>query len=255
MDGTVADGVVPTSVLEELASDGDCAVLRRNNPFCDPGCDPGYTCNFDGECVAYPVNQDLGTVSILGMVQPVVMEPVFPGNTYFDTSLPNPGFVVGELLTLSMPGGVYGPLELHGVGIEPLTLPEGTWTLDEGQDFTLAWDAPVGPVVRSEVYVVIAIDQHGVSPSTLQCTFDDDGEGTVSASIISTLIEVGVTGFPSGTMTRRTADHGPAAGGCLEFVVSASQGASVEVVGHTPCVDDEDCPDGQDCNVELQTCE
>lgn len=255
VDGTVADGVVPTAVLEELAADGDCRVLRRNNPFCDPGCDPGYTCDFDGECVPYPANQDLGTVSIVGMVQPVEMEPVFPGNTYYDTSLPHPGFIAGELLTLLMPGGVYGPAELHGVGIEPLVLPAGTWTLDEGQDFTLTWDPPVGPVVRSEVYVVIAIDQHGVSPSTLQCVFADDGEGIVSASIVSALIDVGVTGFPSGTMTRRTADHAAAGEGCFDFVVSSSQDADVEVVGHTPCISDEDCPEGQDCNEELQTCQ
>src|SRR5262245_19407818 len=57
VDGRVADGVVPFTVLEELVREGDCAVLRRNNPYCDPGCDPGYTCDFDGTCVPYPVNQ------------------------------------------------------------------------------------------------------------------------------------------------------------------------------------------------------
>jgi hypothetical protein len=48
VDGAVTDGVVPFTVLEEIARDGDCAILRRNNPYCDPGCDPGYTCAFDG---------------------------------------------------------------------------------------------------------------------------------------------------------------------------------------------------------------
>src|SRR5436190_4410364 len=63
VEGKVADGVVPVSVLETIADDGDCQLLRRNNPFCDPGCAAGETCNFDGECVPYPADQDLGTVT------------------------------------------------------------------------------------------------------------------------------------------------------------------------------------------------
>lgn len=255
VDGAVADGVVPTDVREVLLTEGDCQVLRRGNPYCDPGCDPGYTCDFDGVCVAYPVNQDLGTVSISGMVQAVEMEAVFPGNTYYDTTLPHPGYVTGEVLTLSMPGGVYGPAELHGVGVEPFEMDGVSWVLDEDADLALSWPAPTTEVVRSEIAVSISIDQHGITPSTLECVFEDDGEGTVSAAAIGELVAVGVTGFPSGSIVRRTVDSAAAGDGCMEFTVSAPRTVTVDVVGYTPCVSDEDCPEGETCDLEFQICE
>jgi hypothetical protein len=253
--GSVADGVVPASVLERLAEAGDCVVLRRNNPFCDPACDPGQACSFDGTCVPWPANQDLGTVTIDGLVQPSVMEPVFPGNTYYDTTLPHPAFAAGGLLTLAMPGGAFGPLTLYGVGVEPLDVPGAAWMLESGVDLVVTWPAPVATVVRSEVAVEISIDQHGVSPGVLRCTFADDGEGTVPGAIVAALVDAGVTGFPSGTITRRTADRATLPGGCLDFVVASPRGAAVDVVGHTPCVSSNECPDDQHCNEDLQICE
>ena len=62
VDGQVLDGVVPTDVLTEIITVGDCTIWRRENPFCDPGCDPGETCDLAGQCVPYPESQDIGTV-------------------------------------------------------------------------------------------------------------------------------------------------------------------------------------------------
>lgn len=264
IDGAVADAVVPITVLEALlrveTEGGDCALWRRNNPYCDPACAPGQTCTFEGVCVPYPASRDLGIVSIRGLVEPVEMEPVFPGNTYFDTSLPHPAFANGELITLAMPGGAYGPLELHGVGVEALDMTGIEWVVEAGVDFTVRWPAPVGPVVRSEIAVAMSIDQHGVSPSALRCTFADDGEGTVPGAILGALVDVGVTGFPSGSIERYTADRAPAdhaalAGGCLDFRVVSPRTIALDVVGHTPCVSDNECPEGESCNEALQICE
>ena len=257
IDGAVADGVVPQSVLEELNAVDDCRLLRRNNPFCDPPCDAGETCDWDGECIDYPVKQDLGTVTITGLSQAVSMDPVFPGNTYFDTSLSDPPWTSSELVTISMPGGAYGPLELHGVGVDPLTVldTEG-WEVQEGQDLIVHWEAPTAAVVRSEVGLVISVDQHGTTPGTLYCTFEDDGEGTVPAAIVDGLINSGVTGFPSGSLERRTVDSvGLSDGGCMDLRLSAPAEIEVDVIGYTPCVSDADCPDDLDCNEELQICQ
>ncbi len=254
--GSVADGVVPSTVLELLVAEGDCEVLRRNNPYCDPTCDPGETCDFDGTCVPYPANQDLGTLTLDGLLAPVEMEPVFPGNTYFNTSLPNPAYTVGSVLTLRMPGGVYGPAELHGVGVEPLDMTGAAWVIDGGVDFEVTWPPPTGAGVRSEVAVQISIDQHGVSPSSLRCVFVDDGAGTVPGSIIQALEDVGVTGFPTASIERRTVDHVAIGAGCMDFRVTAPRTiTSIDVEGHTPCMSDADCPEELDCNEELQICE
>ena len=39
--GSVSDGVVPITILEEIAASGECKLLRRNNPYCDPPCSSG----------------------------------------------------------------------------------------------------------------------------------------------------------------------------------------------------------------------
>ena len=255
VSGSISDGVVPQTVLEVIGQDGDCEVKRRNNPFCDPACLSGETCDFDGNCIPYPVNQELGTVTVLGLAKGVEMEAVVPGNTYFNTSLPHPAFAGGDLIEMQMPGGTYGPMTLYGVGVEQLNVNDKEWSVESGIDLVVSWDAPTGSVVRSEVTLKVNIDQHGTSPATIYCTFEDDGEGTVPASVIQQLVEVGVSGFPSGQLVRRTADRADAGEGCADFVVSAPRDVSVDVVGYTPCISDLDCPEGQECNVEMQICE
>ncbi len=255
VQGVVADGVVPIAVLEEIVSEGDCRLMRRNNPFCDPDCDPGFTCDFDGSCVPYPVNQDLGSLTVDGLVSPVELEPVFPGNTYYDTSLASPPFDAGALITLRMPDGVYGPATMHGVGVDPLVPTDEEWSVEAGVDLRVRWDPPTTEPSRGEIAFSLNIDQHGTTPGTLWCSFDDDGEGVVPAGILQTLVDTGVTGFPSGALARQTQDQAEAAAGCMDLTVSSSQTVAVDVVGFTPCISDADCPDGYECNEELQICE
>lgn len=255
VDGAVADAVVPITILEEIGSDGDCRLMRRNNPHCEAACDPGQTCDWEGECVTYPAKQDLGTVTLEGLVQPVEMEPVFPGNTYFNTSLPHPAMTPGELVTLRMPGGLYGPARLYGVAVDPLSGLAQEWVVEAGVDLTVSWDTPTASVVRSEIFISVNIDQHGASPGTLMCVFEDDGEGVVSGALLEELVSVGVTGFPSGLIERRTLDSAPAAQGCMDFKVGSKRIVSVDVLGFTPCTSDAECPDDLDCNEEFQICE
>ena len=75
------------------------------------------------------------------------------------------------------------------------------------------------------------------------------------ASVVQQLVEVGVSGFPSGVLTRRTADKADAGEGCTDFAISSRREVAVDVIGYTPCISTNDCPDGQTCNVELQICE
>jgi len=156
---------------------------------------------------------------------------------------------------LESTGGVYDPITLHGVGVGFLTAPKAPWTIDEGTPLAVTWDPPTASVVRSEAYLKINIDQHGTTPTALYCSFADDGDGTVPAALLDTLVGSGVTGFPDGFLTRRTVDSTAVGAGCAELVVSSLFDADVNVVGYTPCSNDEMCPKGQHCNEKLERCE
>lgn len=255
VSGSVADGVVPTDVLTELLTEGDCTIWRRENPFCDGGCDPGFTCDLGGSCVPYPTNQAVGTVSIGGLAAAVSMEPVEPGATYFDTSLPNPPWSAGAVSTLQSGGGAHDPFTLHGVTPIEMSLESPDWLLVPGEDLTVTWvPGPAG--ARTEIALGLRIDQHGLTPSTLRCVFADTGTGTVPASVLDALIDVGLTGYPNGLLTRQTIDSTDlSGGGCVELRLQSSRLAGVEIEGYTPCRRDEDCPDGEECNEVLERCE
>ncbi len=253
-DGTIANGVVPVAVLTEVAAEGDCRLLKRENPYCNPTCDPGFTCDFDGTCIEYPLNQDLGTVTIAGLTTPVSMDPLSTGNKYSYTELDNPAFEPGKLIQFVTGGGAYAVLTMHGVGMAPLVPTSLDWVITEGTPLALTWDAPT-EAVRSELFVSVNVDQHGITPVTLECTFTDDGSAEIASSVMDALLNFGVTGYPSARIQRRTVDKVMLGEGCADFTVDYELVAHVSVTGHTPCAAPGDCPEGQTCNLALQTCE
>ncbi len=252
--GSVQAGVVPTTVLTQVLEVGACTIWRRENPYCEGGCDPGYTCDLEGACAPYPESVAVGTVTVEGLVQPVSMEPVAPGNTYFDTTLPNPPWVPGSLLLLRTGGGAYPSVTLSGVAPMPLLPTDPDWVVAQGEDLTVTWDVPAAEV-RTEVVLGLRIDQHGLTPSKITCSFPDTGSGTIPAEVLDTLIGFGVTGYPAGDLIRRTADSAPIGDGCVDFVATSTWLPKVSVAGYTPCDRQEDCPEGETCNVALQRCE
>jgi len=255
VDGSVADAVLPTDVRTEVMAAGDCRILRRENPFCDPPCGGDQTCNLSGECVTYPSAMDVGTVQVRGLSTVVSMEPVQPGNTYFDTALDNPPWTPGAALGLSSSGGEVDKFEMHGVAPDTLSGAADSWTLVPGQDLTVTWTAPSADH-GTEVVLELRIDQHGTTPSTLVCTFADTGQGVVASATLDTLINAGLTGFPAGELRRRTADHANLdTGTCVEFLARSVHVPHVDIEGYTPCRRDDECPEGQECNEELERCE
>jgi hypothetical protein len=255
VSGSVANGVVPISILTLVSTSGDCTLYRRENPFCDPACGTGETCGLDGVCVPYPEAQDLGQVQVWGLAQPVVMSPVSPGSTYFDTSLPNPPWEPGQTMMLEATGGALAGFVLYGVAPEGLSLAQSEWVLTAGEGLSLSWTA-AAEGARTELLVSMSVDQHGLTPAKLECRFPDTGAGQIGAEAIQGLLDLGITGFPSASAMRRTVDHVELAeGGCADLLASSSRRVSLSVTGYTPCYSDEDCPEGLDCNEALQRCE
>lgn len=252
VSGDAADVVNPVASLQEVMADDTCRLLRPIQPFCDPPCGGGELCSPEEVCITAPLRQDLGIVSISGLVNDVEMEPVQPGNNYFDTSLPHPGFVPGEVVHLASTEGFYGELSLYGIGSEQLTLGPDL-VIPEADPLQVTWDAPAGPSYGT-LYFSLNIDQHGMTPVQVVCEFEDTGSGQVSAAMIAGLRDAGISGFPNTTLSRRTVDSVEVTGGCIDFVVTSRLKVPTSVAGHTPCMFATQCPDGQTCSIETQTC-
>lgn len=254
VQGSVADGVVPSSVPEVVSESGGCRLLKRQNFACTPSCVGAETCGQDGVCIPYPRQVSVGTVTIAGLTKPAVMDPQTPGNGYFAPDATNPPYTPGSSIKLSAAGAeTHEAFELYGVGSEPLaTAP--TWVLTEGEDLVVNWAAPTIETPAT-ILVELSIDQHGSSPLTLQCEFEDTGTATVPASVIDELINSGVSGFPNGKIVRRTVDKTSIDVGCVELAVGSPLAANVSVAGFIPCNSPDDCPDGQTCNLAIEICE
>jgi len=250
--GSVADGVVPLNVLEQVGEDGSCTLLRRNNPFCDPGCNAGESCDFDGSCIPYPINHDVGVVTVTGLAKPVMLEPVAPTFSYFDTMLPHPGFEPGALITVEATGGDYSPMVLHGIGVEMIVPTADELHLAPDTPLDVAW-APGDPLTTMRLQ--LGVDQHGLSPLAMICSVPADaGNLTISGELMTQFLDNGISGFPSADFHFETVDSVEIEPGCVDFVVRSHVKVAVWIEGHTPCNVTPQCPEGQICDVMNQTC-
>jgi hypothetical protein len=249
--GSVADGVVPVTVLEQVGGEGDCVLLRRNNPFCNPTCSPGQTCDFDGTCIPYPVNQDLGTVSVSGLATPVEVPGMGPSFTYFDTDLPHPGMTPGAAIVLNTSGGAYDPIELHGIGVAMIEPSASELAIASGEALEVTWAAS-GSDAR--VRLELSVDQHGMTPVELVCDAPDTGSLTVSAALMTEFLAYPISGYPVADYWLHTTDSVDIAPGCVELEVRSHVQTPLSIAGHTPCNGDDDCPSDQTCDVMNQTC-
>ncbi len=253
--GSALDGIVPVNVYQPVATEGECTLLQRDNPFCDPPCAADETCDFDGECIPYPTSQDLGVVTIDGLTQPVSMEAVSPGYTYYDTTLPNPPWEPGAVLTMRTSGGYYDPVTLHSVAPQDFSADDVAWNLVQGEPLPISWDPPSGEV-SSRVRITLNVDLHGITPALFECWFEDDGEGEIPADLLEQFLNLGITGFPEGSFARVTADQAAVGDAmCMDLWTSVELVPELSVDGYTPCTRDEDCPEGMECNEELERCE
>ena len=254
VSGEVRDSVVPSAVLENVLEQGGCRLLRSNNPFCDPPCAWDETCDFDGDCIPYPTNLDVGTVTITGLNKEVSMEP--PGGglpaSYFDTEMPHPGFEPGAAIQLDASGNDTAGFTLYGEGLAPLVASDDAWIVREDEPLEVLWTPSLGEQVH--ILLRLNIDQHGTTPVEVWCEVEDSGATSVPADVMNALLGYGVSGFASGNIYRRSVDSIQIDAGCVEFQVYSHLAAELQVDGHIPCDSPDDCPDGMVCDIPTGTC-
>jgi len=256
IDGQVNNAVTPSLVSEVFTTDGDCKLLKRRRLVCNPACTSAQTCGFDETCIDAPVGQDMGMAVFRGLAKGVAISPIQPGNKYFYTRLPHPGFQSGRVLQVATSGGFLPAVEMYGVGVDGIVVDSEKLVLTQGQPLQLSWVVPTATadVTGSRVYFEINIDQHGATPLNLVCDLPDTGSATISQTLLDAFIGAGVTGYPSAKLVRRTVDSSTSEEGCIDFQVTSVRQVKVEVTGHIPCARDTDCPEGMNCNTEIQQC-
>jgi hypothetical protein len=252
--GTLTDGVVPYNVLEPTLTEGDCVFLHPKELFCDPACASGMTCDETGSCIPYPRNIDVGTLSLEGLSGAVSMDAITPSLVYYYAGdLPHPGFAAEDPIEIYASGaGEYEPFSMIAYGVTALSVDQNEMALVSDQGSLLSWTASDSEVDR-RVLVEVNIANHGGIPARIECSTLDEVSLEIPAALVSALLSVGYSGFPSVKLTRQSADTTETIDGCVDFTVLSSVTLPVAIPGLVSCSSDEDCPDGQSCLADL-TC-
>lgn len=257
VEGKVVDSVTPSLVPEQLESEGECRLVRLPNLLCDPGCPAStQTCGPGNQCLPLPVALDVGTVSVAGLVREVEMTANAATGNYRPPppALPHPGFEPGAALRLSSSGGAAAPFELWGWGIDVFEPGPDPIEVAEGQPVRFGWVAPAEPG-PARINARLNINNHGSSNTWLECDVPDTGSAELPASLVDALIAQGASGFPTLTISRRTATSTELEPGCVQLLVRSEQALDVSVAGIVSCESSEDCPDGQTCSTLEQFCQ
>ena len=252
VSGSVAEGVIPLTVLQPKEKVDGCQLLQKINPFCDPSCGAGELCQHDETCIPYPENKSVGTVTFSGLntEAPIVMEP--KNNMYFDTTVSYPVYSAGASIKVEATGDQLEGFVLEAKGVPSLEVPDRYWSMEDGEPLQFSW-SPAEETV-GEIYFSLNVDQHGNSPVTLFCRLEDTGSHVVAASLVSTMLSYGVSGFATADLYRRSVDTVELAEGCVDLHVLSHVQGMLSVEGHTACFSDNDCPEGQVCKFLINTC-
>ncbi|HUQ08537.1 MAG TPA: hypothetical protein VM261_38865 [Kofleriaceae bacterium] len=248
VQGQVYDAITPSRVVETLGENGACKWVKSPTLTCNPACPTNQTCGAGNACVASPVAQDVGTVTVAGLLADVSMPPRPPVYYYnFTGTLPHPGFAAGAGMKLEAPG-----LSLLGWGIDPLAIEGTTISVQTGAAVPVTWSAPTmtGP---AKVEISLNVNGHGLVGSHVECVADDTGSFTIPEPLVTSLLNDGMSGFPTLTVRRTTTDSAELPDGCVELDVESAVTLDVIIPGLQSCDGDEDCTSPQTCQPDL-TC-
>jgi len=261
--GKVYDGPTPATMVWTVdLSDGDCRVEVPRVPFCATPCGGSAACVEDNVCQAYPSAKPVGTMHVSGVrvgadggaVMDFDMTPVVNGyQPPASTSLSIPPFTDGAAITLTAPGSSsVVPFTLASQGVAPMALGASSYPIATATALDLTWVAG-SSATAARIEVEMDISHHGGIKGQILCDTADDGSLTISAALMTRLINLGVAGFPSVVVRRVKTGTALTNFGRVELRVTSSQEVGLTVPGVTSCTDDPDCPMGQTCQQDL-TC-
>lgn len=261
--GAVNDKVPPEGILWDVATtDGDCQLLKPRVPFCTPACGGTAVCVADNTCDPYAVKQDVGTVTVTGVrtsTGATSFELAFPSPTIRTYQVPGaiqlayPGFAPGDTVTIAATGSDFTPaFTATATGIAPLEVTNPDRDLARNAPVDLTWALPTGGG-SSEIRLKLDISHHGGSKGKIECVTADDGALTLSAALVTELLDLGAAGFPTVILERRATGSALTTAGRVDLVLGSEVERPVTVPGVISCDGDEDCTPPATCRSDL-TC-
>ena len=252
--GKVYDGPTPATVVWESPQvDGDCTLTTPRVPFCNTPCGGSAACVEDDTCLAYPTARGVGAVTVSGLAaSPFQLTAV--SNTYqapASATLAYPPFADGDPVSVSAAGDYFGAFSINAKGIAPLVLQSTGLALKTGQALELSWAK--GATSDAKIHVKLDISHHGGSKGQIECDTADSGALSVSAALVTKLLNLGVAGYPTVIVTRHSTGSTVIAAGRVDLEVSSVVEQAVTVEGLASCTSDDDCATGQTCQNDL-TC-
>jgi hypothetical protein len=232
--GVVSDKVMPSDVWVETKKEGDCRLITGPKLTCAPTCKVGEVCLGNNQCTSAPAGQDVGTITLTGLLSPLTATPTSGKQYYKPITGAFPPATPGAEVTLNASGGTYPAFSLRAGAIDPLEVPPGQITLDTTKPLTFSWTAPS---VAGSSRVVLSLDlaHHGNVAAKLVCDVADTGSATVPVSMLTALAAEGIAGFPSVAITRLSVTSTTLAPGCVQFAAASSVNRELVLPGLTSC--------------------
>jgi hypothetical protein len=252
-DGAIGDGITPSSVYREIAAEGGCQLLGPRDLFCSPSCESGMTCAGENACTPTPTKQSAGMITVTGLLASLDVERNGITGGYSKTILdPYPAFEPGAAIQLSAAGDVIAAFTLNGWGVPPLVTSLTTVNVSKGSGVPLTWDTTGVNAEQTEIFMHFSVNVHGATTGWIECSVPDTGSFEIPATLVSNLIDLGLSGFPRMSMSRRSADSTQLpTGDCVDFEISSEAQIELTVDGLVSCSASMPCPEGQTCSTEM----
>ena len=194
IEGTVRDGPLPVQ-HEVVMEEGGCRYLKASLGDCSPACGAGEFCTIDDVCVPYPIGVSGGTLTVLGLGDPIEItaEDWNPGMYVGPAGLPVDLFDSSDAVGAALSGGDFPAVTLGAKGVDPVEpdLVETGFEMVDGQDAEITWTPGADPEACVRAVLNGFNATHG---APLDDIIECEGTDTGSLAIPQALVEE----FPHG---------------------------------------------------------
>lgn len=252
--GKIYDGPTPSPEVWATKTEANGCTLYVPNPvLCQPACGSAAACVKANTCTPYPKATSVGTITLTGLGSgSLTLDPVADNyQPKAGTNVPFPPCSEGTAIELAAAGGKHAAFKASAKCIPPLDF-KGSYTLASGEPLKLTWGKP-GQSDLAKIFVKIDVSHHGGTKGKIECEVADSGELEVPASLVDALVDLGVAGFPTVALTRRSSGAGSGKAKSMTLTIASPVELPLEIPGLKSCSGDTDCAASQTCQPD-RTC-